>query len=207
MISACFAFPDGATGRRSCLVLLSPVAVKLLRLTARVLVPSAAFRHCAGVCCARKPYILSRMSTTDAAVAQERQQRRQEKKDRKQLPKQGGGESNRGRGGGGGGGGGGGRGRGSAKLRGLPKDSHDVRVSKTLSWILRHGSQSEGLAMRKDGYVRVSDLVRSLMCSHECFNPLILRKVACPPKNARAELRGFARDSKERCQGAIQPSA
>ncbi|KAI0369100.1 hypothetical protein BV20DRAFT_1113792 [Pilatotrama ljubarskyi] len=62
-----------------------------------------------------------------------------------------GGGSTRGRGGGKG---------GSAKLRGLPKDSHDVRISKTLSWILRHGSQSEGLSMRPDGYVRVEELLR-----------------------------------------------
>ncbi|KAI0640747.1 KptA family-domain-containing protein [Trametes meyenii] len=53
----------------------------------------------------------------------------------------------------------GGRG-GSAKLRGLPKDSHAVRISKTLSWILRHGSQSEGLAIRPDGYVRVDELLQ-----------------------------------------------
>lgn len=55
-----------------------------------------------------------------------------------------------------------GRGGGSAKLRGLPKDSPEVRMSKTLSWVLRHGSQAEGLAMRPDGYVRVDDLVRSV---------------------------------------------
>ncbi|KAI9067962.1 hypothetical protein FKP32DRAFT_1698795 [Trametes sanguinea] len=54
---------------------------------------------------------------------------------------------------------GGGRG-GSAKLRGLPKDSPEVRISKTLSWILRHGSQAEGLAMRPDGYVRVNELLQ-----------------------------------------------
>ncbi|KAI0676105.1 KptA family-domain-containing protein [Trametes maxima] len=54
---------------------------------------------------------------------------------------------------------GGGRG-GSTKLRGLPKDSQEVRISKTLSWILRHGSQSEGLAMRPDGYVRVDELLQ-----------------------------------------------
>ncbi|KAJ7134651.1 KptA family-domain-containing protein [Mycena epipterygia] len=47
----------------------------------------------------------------------------------------------------------------SEKLRGLPKDSPEVRVSKTLSWILRHGAKSEGLAMRPDGYVRVTDLL------------------------------------------------
>ena len=50
---------------------------------------------------------------------------------------------------------------GSGKpLRGHPKDSPEVRLSKTLSWILRHGAKSEGLYMRTDGYVRVSDLVR-----------------------------------------------
>jgi len=47
----------------------------------------------------------------------------------------------------------------SEKLRGLPKDSPEVRVSKTLSWILRHGAKSEGLAMRPDGYVKVTDLL------------------------------------------------
>ncbi len=47
----------------------------------------------------------------------------------------------------------------SAKLRGHPRDAEDVRISKTLSWILRHGAKSEGLYMRPDGYVRVQDLV------------------------------------------------
>ena len=49
---------------------------------------------------------------------------------------------------------------GGKPLRGHPKDSPDVRISKTLSWILRHGAKSEGLHMRPDGYVRVNDLVR-----------------------------------------------
>ncbi|KAF9485594.1 hypothetical protein BDN70DRAFT_871264 [Pholiota conissans] len=47
----------------------------------------------------------------------------------------------------------------STKLRGMEKDSPDVRVSKTLSWLLRHGAQGEGLAMRSDGYVKVVDLL------------------------------------------------
>jgi len=50
---------------------------------------------------------------------------------------------------------------GGKKLRGHPKDSPDVRLSKTLSWILRHGAKSEGLYMRPDGYVRVNDLLAS----------------------------------------------
>jgi 2'-phosphotransferase len=44
-------------------------------------------------------------------------------------------------------------------LRGLPKDSPEVRLSKSISWILRHGAKSEGIYMRPDGYVRVTDLV------------------------------------------------
>ncbi|KAI0788712.1 KptA family-domain-containing protein [Abortiporus biennis] len=63
------------------------------------------------------------------------------------------GQSSKGSGSGGGG--------GSSKLRGLPKDSEDVRISKTLSWVLRHGAQKESLYMRKDGYVRVKDLLGS----------------------------------------------
>ncbi|KAH8110993.1 KptA family-domain-containing protein [Phellopilus nigrolimitatus] len=45
------------------------------------------------------------------------------------------------------------------KLRGHPRDEEDVRISKTLSWVLRHGAKSAGLHMRSDGYVRVSDLL------------------------------------------------
>ena len=91
------------------------------------------------------------MASTEAEKLQDRQERRQSKKDRKQQRPRQDADNNTKREGG--------KGGGSAKLRGLPKDSHDVRVSKTLSWILRHGSQSEGLMMRPDGYVRVNELV------------------------------------------------
>ena len=47
----------------------------------------------------------------------------------------------------------------SNKLRGLPHDSPEVRLSKTLSWMLRHGAAQEGLQMRSDGYARVQELV------------------------------------------------
>ncbi|KAH9924824.1 KptA family-domain-containing protein [Amylocystis lapponica] len=53
-----------------------------------------------------------------------------------------------------------GGGRGSAKSKGRPRDTPEQRRSKTLSWILRHGSQKEGLDMRSDGYVRVDDLFK-----------------------------------------------
>ncbi|THU92954.1 hypothetical protein K435DRAFT_780006 [Dendrothele bispora CBS 962.96] len=49
----------------------------------------------------------------------------------------------------------------SAKLRGLPKDSPQVRLSKTLSWLLRHGAKSEGLPIREDGYVKVDDVLEN----------------------------------------------
>ncbi|KAJ7590702.1 KptA family-domain-containing protein [Mycena floridula] len=49
----------------------------------------------------------------------------------------------------------------SGKLRGLPRDAPEVRLSKTLSWLLRHGAQSQGLPMRADGYVKVTDLLAS----------------------------------------------
>jgi len=45
------------------------------------------------------------------------------------------------------------------KLRGHPRESEEVRISKTLSWVLRHGSKSVGLHMRSDGYVRVTELL------------------------------------------------
>ena len=48
----------------------------------------------------------------------------------------------------------------NAKLRGHPNDSQDVRFSKTLSYILRHGAAKEGLKMRTDGFIRVDELVR-----------------------------------------------
>lgn len=35
----------------------------------------------------------------------------------------------------------------------------DVRASKALSYILRHGAAKESLTMRPDGFVRVDDLV------------------------------------------------
>jgi RNA:NAD 2'-phosphotransferase (TPT1/KptA family) len=46
------------------------------------------------------------------------------------------------------------------KLRGNPtRDSPDVQISKTLSYLLRHGAQKERLPIRPDGFVRVRDLV------------------------------------------------
>lgn len=46
-----------------------------------------------------------------------------------------------------------------SKLRGLEKEAADVRYSKTLAYLLRHGAEKQGLPMRQDGYVRVVDIV------------------------------------------------
>lgn len=46
-----------------------------------------------------------------------------------------------------------------SKTRGRRDDTPDVRHSKTLSYILRHGAAREGLKMRSDGFVRVDELV------------------------------------------------
>jgi RNA:NAD 2'-phosphotransferase (TPT1/KptA family) len=47
--------------------------------------------------------------------------------------------------------------RGVLKLHG--PDITRVRISKNISRILRHDALAEGIRMRTDGYVKVSDLV------------------------------------------------
>lgn len=47
----------------------------------------------------------------------------------------------------------------SAKLRGSPRDNPKTRLSKTLSYVLRHGAEKEGIPIRQDGFVLVNDLV------------------------------------------------
>lgn len=48
----------------------------------------------------------------------------------------------------------------SGKPRGRRDEPPDVRISKALSYILRHGAAKESLTMRPDGFVRVDELVR-----------------------------------------------
>ena len=40
-----------------------------------------------------------------------------------------------------------------------PNDSPDVKASKALAYILRHGAEKEGLDMRQDGYLKLNDVV------------------------------------------------
>jgi 2'-phosphotransferase len=53
----------------------------------------------------------------------------------------------------------------STKLRGRDQDSLDVRISKTITWLLRHAGVSEGLEMRADGYVKVSEMVLATLAT------------------------------------------
>ena len=47
----------------------------------------------------------------------------------------------------------------SAKLKGSPRDDPKTRLSKTLSYVLRHGAEKEGIPIRPDGFVLINDLV------------------------------------------------
>ena|ERR1700730_3951586 len=49
--------------------------------------------------------------------------------------------------------------RDKGKRKERDPEPSEVRFSKTIAWLLRHGAVKEGLDMRSDGYVRVVDLV------------------------------------------------
>jgi 2'-phosphotransferase len=90
----------------------------------------------------------------------------------------------------------------------------EVRNSKTLSYILRHGAAKEGLAIRTDGYVRVTDLVS---CPHDVFrfNETDYIKLTVPklarPKLKELDLPGIFKiveaDQKQRYQLGVQFSS
>ncbi|KAF9244131.1 KptA family-domain-containing protein [Melanogaster broomeanus] len=58
------------------------------------------------------------------------------------------------------------------KQRGHPRDSPEVRFSKSLSWLLRHGAESAGLHIRQDGYAKVSDVLSNPMFRDATFAKL-----------------------------------
>ncbi|KAF8903496.1 KptA family-domain-containing protein [Gymnopilus junonius] len=76
----------------------------------------------------------------------------------------------------------------STKLRGLDRDSPEVRVSKTLSWILRHGAQSEGLAMRKDGYIKLVDLLENPKLKSQNLDLEKIKAIVTADKKQRFDL-------------------
>lgn len=56
----------------------------------------------------------------------------------------------------------------SAKLRGNPRDDPRTRLSKSLSYVLRHGAEKEGIPIRPDGFVLVNDLVSGPRVYRKC---------------------------------------
>ncbi|KAI6044442.1 KptA family-domain-containing protein [Pisolithus marmoratus] len=81
------------------------------------------------------------------------------------------------------------------RQRGHPRDSPEVRLSKSLSWLLRHGAQTAGLQLRSDGYARVSDVLANAMFRDVTF--LQLQEIV-------------NRDQKNRtifCSNHVQPRA
>ena len=44
-----------------------------------------------------------------------------------------------------------------------PTDPPDIRISKTLSYILRHGAEKEGLPIRSDGFINLKDVVSIIL--------------------------------------------
>ena len=75
-----------------------------------------------------------------------------------------------------------------SKLRGHPRDSPQVRVSKTLSWLLRHGAKSERLSMRADGFVKVSDLVATPKLRNEHLDLAKLKEIVAEDSKQRYSL-------------------
>jgi len=60
----------------------------------------------------------------------------------------------------------------SPKLRGHQRDSPNIRISKSLSWLLRHGAEKAGLNIRRDGYAKVSDVLSNPMFRDVTFMQL-----------------------------------
>jgi RNA:NAD 2'-phosphotransferase (TPT1/KptA family) len=48
---------------------------------------------------------------------------------------------------------------------GIVRRDAQIKISQTVAFLLRHGGETSGLPMRKDGYVAVDDLVSSTSCS------------------------------------------
>ncbi|KAK0488610.1 KptA family-domain-containing protein [Armillaria novae-zelandiae] len=76
----------------------------------------------------------------------------------------------------------------SSKLRGLPQDSPEVRVSKTLSYILRHGAQKEEIPMRADGYVKVTDLLENPRLKSQPIDLAVLQGIVKADAKQRYDL-------------------
>jgi hypothetical protein len=69
----------------------------------------------------------------------------------------------------------GGHGGGS---RNPANQTREVQVSRKVSWLLRHGANSEGLKLGKGGYVGVQDAVSLRNLTHDC-NDLLRNPKNC----------------------------
>ncbi|KAG0264831.1 hypothetical protein BG011_005954 [Mortierella polycephala] len=47
----------------------------------------------------------------------------------------------------------------SSRSRGPRGDSPTVRLSKALSWLLRHNAEAQGITIRADGYIKIEDVL------------------------------------------------
>lgn len=63
-----------------------------------------------------------------------------------------------------------------------------MRVSKTLSYILRHGAQKEEVPMRADGYVKVTDLLENPRLKSQPIDLAILQGIVKADVKQRYDL-------------------
>ena len=52
----------------------------------------------------------------------------------------------------------------------MPPRDADVRLSKKLSWLLRHGAAEAGVTQSEDGFVALADALRVAQCSRETLD-------------------------------------
>lgn len=87
-------------------------------------------------------------------------------------------------------------------MRGRPDDSPDVQLSKTLSYILRHGAAKEGLTMRKDGFIRLDDIVSPAV--FPVAYPRLTVYDAAEASKAQGGRRGYRRTHRRReCEATV----
>ena len=68
-------------------------------------------------------------------------------------------------------------------------ESEEVQFSKSLSYLLRHGAQKEGVAMSEDGWVRVTDALAWANGRESKFNEEMVRAVVRNNEKQRFSLR------------------
>lgn len=64
----------------------------------------------------------------------------------------------------------------------------EVRLSKTISYILRHGAVKEKLTVRRDGYIKVFDLVSCVRALHSIHSFSLCLSSSSPAPNSKGWL-------------------